>query len=140
MKSLSSWFKDCFIEVADFCRTIRQINTSASSTGRSAKSKPMAALQTCCSSRSAIGKSVEMRREVKSAHRKNAPHALESTATQILTHAAWPFSIGPVRALLSGGIYFSIRNGEVRHAATSWEPQFYEAGSNRTNCFLPEFV
>ena len=60
-KSLSLWFK---LGLQDFCRTMRQINTSASSTGRSDKSNPMDALQTCRSSRSGIWKSVEMCREV----------------------------------------------------------------------------
>jgi hypothetical protein len=46
-RSLSHWFREWRIWVADFCRTMRQINTSASSTVRSAKSNPMDALQTC---------------------------------------------------------------------------------------------
>jgi hypothetical protein len=33
--------------LVDFCRRMRQINTSASSTVRSAKSNPRDALQTC---------------------------------------------------------------------------------------------
>jgi hypothetical protein len=45
--SLSRWLTEWRIRVADFCRTMRQINTSASSTLRSAKSNPIDALQTC---------------------------------------------------------------------------------------------
>jgi hypothetical protein len=48
----------------DFCRTMRQINTSASNTVRSANFNPMDAHQTCCSCGPGIWKSVEMCREV----------------------------------------------------------------------------
>ena len=34
---------------------------------------------------------------------------------------------------------YTVRHAEVHYAA-SCEPQFYEAWSNRTNCFLSEFV
>ena len=43
----SPLFRECCLKVVDFCRRIRQINTSASSTVRSAKSNPREALQTC---------------------------------------------------------------------------------------------
>jgi len=49
----------------DLCRTILQINTSAASTGRSAKSNPRDALQTSWSSGSGVEKSFEMFRKVK---------------------------------------------------------------------------
>jgi hypothetical protein len=37
------------------------------------------------------------------------------------------------------GNILQIGNAEVRYAAC-WEPQFYEAWSNRTYRFLPEFI